>query len=123
MHDAPSSFPVELAPPPPLPAPPRRHRVVTAPSGLVLFACLFLPAYRACGETSYAFEYWPFATTYLLGLLVAVLALTRGPRLRAILIASARLVVALTIGGWTVVLLLEAGQDSGAILPFFAWCG
>jgi hypothetical protein len=122
MHDAPSRFPVELDAPPPPPTARRRHRVLTAPSGLVLFACLFLPAYRSCGEVDYAFDYWPFATPYLLGLLVALLALARSPRLRAALITAARVALGLTLLGWTVALLVQTAHDAGAILPLLAWC-
>ena len=115
-----SSFPVELEPPPP-PAP-RRHRLITAPSGVVLFACLFLPAVEVCGSPAYPFEAWPVAAPYLLGLVVAILALVRGARARSGLVLAARLLVWVTVVGWTIYLVGVAASRRGEVVPGLVWC-
>lgn len=56
-----------------------RSRWLTAPSGLLLFACMFMPLFESCGEASYpaqAVASWP---PHLLGALVALLALVGTP--------------------------------------------
>lgn len=57
----------------------RRHRRVTGVSGIVLFACLFLPAIDACG-TVRPYQLPPLAAPYLYGLVFALIALSRTPR-------------------------------------------
>lgn len=66
----------------------QRHRAVTVPSGLVLFACLFLPMVRGCDESIYPTQAaaiaWPLAPLILLpyglGLMAVIAALGRSPR-------------------------------------------
>jgi hypothetical protein len=55
--------------------PPRRHRRLTTPSGVLLFACLALPGYRECGH-SHAMTSDPIlVATCSFGVLAAVLSL------------------------------------------------
>src|SRR5690242_4588333 len=59
---------------------PRRHRGLTAPSGAVLFVCLFLPAGKACASPLYPIPV-PWAWhPYLFGLVFALGAFATTPR-------------------------------------------
>ena len=49
----------------------RRHRRITAPAGVLLFVCLFLPALRGCHETVYPVAMPMFWHPYLFGLVIA----------------------------------------------------
>lgn len=117
--DGPGSFPVELEPPR---GPVRRHRLITAPSGFVLFVCLVLPAVEVCGSPTYPLEVWPLATPYLLGLLVGILALVTSPRARAGLVLAVRGVVWATVAGWTLYLVgLAITERDDFVLPGLVW--
>jgi hypothetical protein len=56
-----------------------RHRRVTGLSGILLFACMFLPAIDACG-TVRPYDLPPLAPPYLYGLVFALIAMSRTPR-------------------------------------------
>jgi hypothetical protein len=119
MDDGPSSFPIDLEPQVVHPQR-RRHRAITAPSGLVLFVCLFLPAYRVCGSPAYPFELWPLATPYLLGGLVAVMALIGRPNEPHRLAAGIRALIWTTVIGWALYLLGLAATE-GEVIPVLIW--
>lgn len=57
----------------------RRHRRVTALSGILLFSCLFLPAVDACGPVL-PYELPPVAPPYVLGLVFALIAIAQTDR-------------------------------------------
>jgi hypothetical protein len=57
----------------------RRHRRVIGLSGILLFACMFLPAIDACG-TVRPYELPPLAPPYLYGLVFALIAMSRTRR-------------------------------------------
>jgi hypothetical protein len=79
------------------------RRRLALPGGVVLALCIFLPALRVCGSPTYPITMPPFWSPYVLGALVAVMAIARTPRgLRATLIAVAVIYV-LNLIGWGVV--------------------
>lgn len=57
----------------------RRHRRVTALSGILLFACMFLPAVDACGPVL-PYELPPVLPPYALGLVFALIAIAQTAR-------------------------------------------
>lgn len=73
----------------------RRHRRITGVSGIVLFACMFLPAIDACG-TVHPYELPPLAPPYLFGLVFALIAMSRTPRALAHGIVALRALSLLT---------------------------
>ena len=85
----------------------RRHRRVVGLSGILLFACMFLPALDACG-TVQPYDVPPLAPPYLYGLVFALIALARTPR------GLLRGVVALRV---LAVLVAIAGSGMIAIAP------
>jgi hypothetical protein len=74
----------------------RRHRRVTALSGVLLFACMFLPAVDACGPVM-PYQLPPVVPPYVLGLVFALIAIAQTERglrrgivaLRAVLVITA----------------------------------
>lgn len=103
----------------------RRHRGITGPFGLLLFACMFLPAVQGCNEPVYPIEMPMFWHPYLYGLALAfgaarttvrhlrytVLAL----RILAWLTIVGALVLVVTLGAIGVVELLLGACLLGAI--------
>jgi hypothetical protein len=80
MDDVPATTAVELplvriAPGPRV----RRHRRVTALSGILLFACMFLPAVDACGPVL-PYQLPPVVPPYVLGLVFALTAIAQTER-------------------------------------------
>jgi hypothetical protein len=62
-----------------------RHRPILGVSGIVLFACMFLPALRTCHEPTYPTEVPALLPPYFLGLAFAACALIASERtLRAV---------------------------------------
>jgi hypothetical protein len=57
----------------------RRHRRVTALSGILLFACMFLPAVDACGPIA-PYQVPPVLPPYVYGLVFALIAVSQTPR-------------------------------------------
>lgn len=81
----------------------RRHRRVTALSGILLFACMFLPAVDACGPVL-PYELPPVLPPYVLGLVFALIAIAQTERgLRGGIVAL-RAVSAITAAAGVVVI-------------------
>jgi hypothetical protein len=96
----------------------RTHRPFTSLSGLVLFACLFLPAVKACNSPVMPYELPQLCPPYALGLLIAVIAMARTRRgLGAGLLVLRIVLVAMLVGGMITVPYAPA---VGAALMLFA---
>ena len=77
----------------------RRHRRITAPSGLLLFVCLFLPAVRGCDETVYPLSMPMFWHPYIYGAVFALGAMTVSVRHLRHTVLALRVLAWLTIIG------------------------
>jgi hypothetical protein len=86
---------------------PRRHRILTAPSGLLLFVCLFLPAVKDCGNPVYPLQVPMFLPPYFYGLAFAFAAATLTARGMRNAIVAIRVVTLLTLAGSVVLLFLS----------------
>ena len=82
----------------------RTHRPFTSISGLLLFACLFLPAVRACGSPTYPYEIPAFTPPYAFGLAFALVALARTRRGVALGVLTLRIVLGLLFVGGVVMI-------------------
>lgn len=102
----------------------RRHRALAAPSGLLLFVCLFLPAVQHCGRVAYPYQIPIACPPYLLGLGVAITALWPRP-VTAATIDGARILAGLGVAlwtGWTLCFALLALDGSALIgVALAAW--
>ena len=81
----------------------RRHRRVTALSGILLFACLFLPAVDACGPVM-PYQLPPVVPPYVLGLVFALIAIAQTDRGLRRGIVALRAVSAITAAAGVVVM-------------------
>jgi hypothetical protein len=85
----------------------RRHRLITAPSGLLLFVCLFLPAVRGCHAPVYPLEMPMFLPPYLYGLAFAYGAATLTARGMRNAIIAIRAITIMTLAGSALLVLLS----------------
>lgn len=81
----------------------RRHRRVTALSGILLFACMFLPAVDACGPVM-PYELPPVVPPYVLGLVLALIAIAQTERGLRCGIVALRAVSAITAAAGVVLI-------------------
>lgn len=88
--------------------------MITGPFGLLLFACMFLPAVRACDAPVYPIEVPTFLPPYLFGGVLAIAAVTLSVRgLRAAIIVLRAITVATLVAG--AVTMFEESPLAGAI--------
>jgi hypothetical protein len=107
----------------------RRHRWITGPAGMVLFACLFLPAVKGCGTPVYPVETPMFLPPYLYGLAFSLAAMTITVRRMRHAIRGLRAVTFTAIAGSAVTLLLAPPVGvvelfaSITVLAIIGWSG
>jgi hypothetical protein len=107
----------------------RRHRRITGPAGLLLFACMFLPAVKGCSAPVYPIETPMFLPPYLFGLVFAGAAATFTARGMRRAIGGLRVVTIASILGATVTMLLAPPIGvvelfaSVAVLATIGWSG
>src|SRR5262249_50373496 len=82
------------------------HRKLTGLSGLLLFACMFLPAVRGCHQPVMAYEVPPFIPPYLYGLVFAMIAIVWSPRGLALGMLALRVVGSLVVIGSVVLVVI-----------------
>lgn len=87
----------------------RRHRRITAPSGLLLFACMFLPAVRSCGASVYPTEMPYFWHPYIYGLALAVASFALTAQSVRLAVRAVRAFACVAIAGGAGLLLLSTG--------------
>jgi len=91
---------VAVDPPSPYVAPAsrvRRHRSLTGLSGILLFACMFLPAIQGCNHPVIPYEVPPLLPPYLYGLVFAVIAMSWSPKRLTYWVTALRLLAALIV--------------------------
>lgn len=98
----------------------RRHRWLTGPAGLALFACMFLPAVKGCGSPVYPIETPMFLPPYLYGLAFGAAGMTITVRGMRHAIRGLRVVTFAAIAISAVTLLLA--PPVGVVELFAAIC-
>lgn len=99
----------------------RRHRRITAPSGMLLFACMFLPAVRSCGTSVYPTDMPYFWHPYIYGLALAVASFALTAHSVRLAVRTLRVLACVAIAGGAGLLLLSTGLGAieiglGAVL-------
>ena len=87
----------------------RRHRRLTAPAGVLLFACLFLPAVRGCEAPVYPLEMPMFAPPYFYGMALACAALATTARTLRVAITALRVVTLAAVAGSVMLIVVSPG--------------
>ena len=89
---------------------PRRHRPVIGTAGILLFACMFLPAVEGCGTSPVMpLDVPPFLPPYLFGLVIAAIGATRSSRaLVAGVVVVRFLTMLVAFAGFVVILVAPA---------------
>lgn len=82
------------------------YRRLTALSGTLLFACMFLPAFNACGQPLRPYEAPPALPPYVYGLVLALIAISRTPRALRLGIVALRALAVLAMVASVVVFFL-----------------
>jgi len=100
---------VAVDPPSPYVAPAsrvRRHRSLTGLSGILLFACMFLPAIRGCNHPVVPYEVPPLLPPYVYGLVFALLAMSWSSRGLTLGVVALRVMAVLVLAASVVLVVV-----------------
>lgn len=84
----------------------RRHRSLTGLSGILLFACMFLPAVKGCHEPVMPYEVPPFLPPYVYGVVFSLIAMAWSPRGLALGVIALRGLAVLMVAGSVVLTII-----------------
>lgn len=87
----------------------RRHRRITGPSGVLLFACLFLPAVKGCNEAVYPMSMPMFWHPYIYGAVLALGTATATVRHLHYTVLALRILAWLTVIGSAFLIMFAGG--------------
>jgi hypothetical protein len=84
----------------------RRRTALAGVSGILLFACMFLPAIKGCSDPVMPYELPPFVPPYLYGLVFALLALSRSSRALVLGVRALRVLAVFVVAGSVVLIVV-----------------
>lgn len=94
----------------------RRHRTLTGMSGILLFACMFLPAIKGCNHPVMPYEVPPLLPPYVYGLVFALFAMSGSSRGLAFGVAALRVMAVLVVAASVVLVVVVPAVGALALM-------